>query len=129
MVYNPLRTMNPSDEDLTIKSSIWLCSRLMPGKGNNKISFPNFMQINNTGMRTAELADLMLTGLIAMNNSEALINLLSSVSELVFNGLWAINNQPVIGHATAAKGLVAPFNTFNMGYRYKKGFRVTKDVS
>jgi len=129
MEYKPLKTLNPTDEDLTIKSSIWLCSRLMPGKGNNRISFPHFTVINNTGMRTAEFSDFMMTGLIGMANNETLVNLLSSVSSLVFNGIWTINNQPVIGHATNTKGLVAPFNTFNMGYRYKKGWRPLKDVN
>ena len=126
MEYNTLKTMNPTDDDLTIKSSIWLCSRLMPGKGNNKISFPHFNIINNTGMRSVDFTDLMITGLIAMNNNETLVNLLSSVSSLIYTGLWSINNQPVIGHATIAKGLTAPFNTFNMGYRYKRGWRPVK---
>ena len=123
MEYRLLVRHNPTDENLTKDSSVWLASRIMPGKGNDKISFSHFLEINETGMRTADFDDLKINGLIAMNDDEKLINVQPSASSLVFNGLWTINNQPVIGHATVTKGLVAPFNTFNMGYRYKRGWR------
>ena len=129
MEYKQLVRNNPTDENLTKDSSIWLASRIMPGRGNNKISFPHFLIINNTGMRTADFSDFDITGLIGMNNNEKLINLSSSVLLLVFNGIWTINNQPVIGYSTITNGLVIPFNTHNIGYRYKKGWRPTKDVN
>jgi hypothetical protein len=123
MEYKPLKTMNPSDTDLTVNSSIWLASRIMPGKGNGKISFTHYRIINNAGARTAELSDLCLGGMIAMDDDEGFIDLEASAGALAWNGCWTVNGLPVIGHADAALGLVAPFNTFNAGYRYKRSWR------
>ena len=120
MEYKPLVTMNPSDEDLTINSSVWLASRLMPGKGNEKVSFPHFKLINDAGMRTVDNDDLQ-DGLIGMDDDEQIIDLTDEAESLEFKGCWTINEQTIIGHCD--NGLVAPFNTFNMGYRYKLGWR------
>jgi hypothetical protein len=95
----------------------------MPAKGNELISFPHYRVINETGMRTAEYNDLKIPGLIAMNDNEKLINLQTSADQLEWKGLWTIDGQPVIGHCTNEEGLTAPFNTFNVGYRYKRGWR------
>jgi hypothetical protein len=126
MEYAPLKTINPTDIDLTVNSSIWLAGRIMPGKGNGKISFPHYKVINEAGARTAELSDLNMAGMIGMNDGEELVNLQASAGSLVWRGCWMVNEQAVIGHATAAQGLVAPFNTFNAGYRYKRGWRPSR---
>jgi hypothetical protein len=131
MNYNPLKTINPFDTDLTVNSSLWLASRIMPGKGYGKISFTHYKIINDTGARTAELSDFKITelflnhvqGLIGITNAESLIDLQPSISSLSWKGCWTVNEQAIIGHATAAQGLVAPFNSFNVGYRYKRGWR------
>ena len=42
MEYKPLKTMNPTLDDVTVKSSEWLAARgIMPGKGNELISIPH----------------------------------------------------------------------------------------
>ena len=123
MEYYPLKTINPGYEDITVKSSIWLCSRLMPGRGNELVSFPHFRNIRNTGMRSALLTELRLAGLIGLTDNGTLVNLLAGVPSLIYRGLWTINELPIVGQATIANGLVAPFNTFNMGYRYRRGWR------
>ena len=123
MKYNPLKTMNPTDEDLTLNSSVWLASRLMPGRGHNRVSFPHFKIINNAAMRTCFNSTLMTTGLLAMTGAETVANLQASAGSMVWRGCWGINEQPVIGHCTQAQGLAAPINTFNAGYRYRRGWR------
>jgi len=127
MEYNKQRTMNPTDDDLTIKSSIWLASRIMPGKGNKKISFTHFKVINDTGARTADFADFNFTGMAAINNNENIV--MQEPTNLIYKGCWTVFDFAVIGHSIATKGLVTPFNTFNVGYRYKRGWRAQKDVN
>jgi len=126
MNYEKLKTINPSIEDVTIKSSIWLASRLMPAKGHELISFPHFRTINKTAMRICNFSDLNINGLLGMNDSEAIINLESSASNLVWNGCWAISNQTIIGRGHSSFGLVCPFNTFNVGIKYKNGWRPSR---
>ena len=123
MDYAPLQRINPSQIDVTVNSSIWFCSRLKPGKGNSLISFPHYRQINNRGMRTCNNADLMIGGLLGMNDNEQIINLESSAGSLSWKGLWTINNQPIIGRGHSTAGLVCPMNTHNAGRRYKLGWR------
>ena len=123
MEYKPLQTMNPANADLTVNHSIWLCSRLMPGKGNLKSSFPHYRVINNTGMR---LGDIYLDGIIAMNDSEDLIDVMGNIYDIEWKGIWTSNNQPIIGECSNAKGLITPFNMFNVGYRYKQNWRPRK---
>jgi hypothetical protein len=124
MEYAPLKTMNPSLDDITINSSAWLSARgIMPGKGNENVSVPHFLIQNSASARTVNFSDLYLDGLLGLDSSQTIINLSGSVGSLTWNGCWAINNQVIIGHCTIQKGIVAPFNTFNMGYRYKLGWR------
>jgi hypothetical protein len=127
MEYKQLVRNNPTDENLTKDSSIWLASRIMPGKGNKLISFPHFLVINNAGARTCLNSDLMINGMIGMADNETFSTI--SAASLVWKGCWTVNNQTVIGHCTNAKGLVSPFNAFNVGYRYKRGWRPSKNVN
>jgi len=126
MEYKLLIRNNPTDENLTKDSSIWLSSRIMPSKGNSLISFPHFLVIDDTGARTCSNSDLLIDGMIGMADNETFATM--SASLLVWRGCWAVNNQCIIGHCTNTKGLVSPFNTFNVGYRYKRGWRPTKNV-
>ena len=123
MKYNPLKTMNPTDEDLTLNSSVWFASRLMPGRGHNRVSFPHFRILYNAAMRTCFNSALITTGLLAMTDAEAIANLQASAGAMDWRGCWGINEQPVIGHCTQAQGLAAPMNTFYAGYRYRRGWR------
>ena len=128
MEYNPLKTMNPTDEDLTLNSSVWLTSRLMPGKGNNnKISFPDFRIRHNAAMRTVPNFNAF-NGLAAMHNDEAIFDATTYINHygLGWAGMWSSNFQPIIGHCTQAQGLIAPMNTFNIGYRYRRGWRPSR---
>jgi len=120
MDYEKPTTFNPSIEDVTVKSSIWLASRLMPAKGHEKISFPHFRIVNNTGMRTADFTDLNIDALLGINDSEAVVDFESSTASLTWRGCWTINNNSIIGRGHNSFNLVCPFNTFNVGYRYKK---------
>ena len=126
MQYNPLKTLNPSDEDMTANSSIWLCSRIMPGRGNDKISFPHFRILFNTGARVCDFSDLMINGIMGINDSGDMTNMSSQTSVLEYKGLWTIHNKAVIGECSSSSGLVFPFNTFNIGQRYKNGWRASR---
>jgi hypothetical protein len=126
MEYNPLVTLNPTDKDLTLNSSKWIASRIAPGKGNELISFADNKIQNNAVARTCLNSDLLTTALLGMNNADNIVNLESYATSLLWQGIWIINNQPVIGRCHSNYGLVAPLNTFNAGYRYKKGWRPSR---
>jgi len=126
MEYNPLVTLNPNDNDLTVKSSVWIASRISPSKGKNLISFPDNKITGNASAYTCLNNDLLVTALLGMNNNKNIINLDNNISSLLYKGIWTINNQPVIGRCHATYGITAPFNLFNVGYRYKKGWRVNR---
>ena len=125
MTYSPLRTINPSAADVTVNSSLWLASRLMPGKGNALCSFPHYRNIGNAGMRTCANNDLTTAALLGMSDSQTIVNLENSAGSLAWRGLWTISSQTVIGRGHAA-GLVCPLNSYNVGYRYKRGWRPAK---
>ena len=128
MEYNPLNTVNPTAQDITEKSSVWIASRIMPGKGNSKISFSFINQINNGAAFTCTGNDLYLMGLIGMSAAMSPIVLHNgnpaTSASIAYKGVWVgTNDEPVIGVCSSFTGLAAPFNSFNMGYRYKKGWR------
>jgi len=126
MEYSPLKTFNPSIDDVTIKSSIWLSSRLMPAKGHTKISFPHFRIVGNTAMRTGDFSDFNTAALLGINDSNSVINFESSAGSLAWKGCWSINSNAVIGRGHATLGLICPLSTFNAGYRYKRGWRPSR---
>jgi hypothetical protein len=121
MEYKPLKTMNPSDIDLTVNSSnFFACRGLMPGKGNSKISVPHYIE-GDGAMKTLDFSDVYLDSLNGIDDTGA-IKIMTAAS-IVWRGLWAQDNIAGIGHCTSALGLVMPLNTFNSGYRYKRGWR------
>ena len=127
MEYKPLKTMNPADTDLTLNSSIWLASRLMPGKGTSTdssiVCVPDFNVTNGQSMRTCENNDLMSDNLLGIQTSDnTIVNYEGNASSIVWRGCWVSGTSPLIGRGSAY-GLICPFNTFNVGYRYKKGWR------
>jgi len=123
MQYNPLTTLNPAQEDVTRNSSIWLASRISPAKGDELCCFPDNKVLNDAAARTVSNDSLRTTALLGMDNSQNIINLESQAASLVWQGCWIINNQPVIGRGHAAHGLVAALNTYNIGLRYRRGWR------
>jgi len=123
MEYNTLKTINPTLDDVTLNSSIWLCSRLMPALGHENVSFPHYRIINNNAMRTADFTDLQITALLGMDDNETIVNLESGAGSLSYNGCWTVNNNTVIGRGHSSYGLICPFNTYNVGYRYKRNWR------
>ena len=125
MEYNPLATLNPTQEDVTRNSSIWLASRIAPAKGDELCCFSDNKVLNNASARTIDNSALRIAALLGMNNSQNIINLESQAASLVWQGCWIINNQPVIGRGHAAHGLVAALNTYNIGLRYRRGWRPT----
>ena len=128
MQYKPLRTMNPTEEDMTRNSSIWLSSRIMPGIGNDKVSFPSFREINNSGARIGDLWDFEAqTGLVSVTDSGAISNVENATNSLEYRGHWVINNNAVVGRCQGGVGLTCPFNTFNVGQKYKNGWRPQKN--
>jgi len=140
MEYSPLKTLNPSDEDLTIKSSHWIRSRLMPGRGFAGVSFPT-IQHNDQEllMVTSELSSLNVApGLYVFVIVSAGIGGIfpvpqANIPTMQWNGLWVSSptagmppNSPIIGGCIPSGGLVTPFNTFNIGYRYRRGWRPSR---
>jgi hypothetical protein len=119
MLYEPLKTMNPSQEDVTIKSSKWLAVRgIMPGKGKAGVSFPDFMN----GVKTCPVSDLTTAALLSISSSNVVTNIESSAGSMIWNGCWMYNNVSVICRGGAAGG-ITPINKFNVGQQYKKGWR------
>ena len=123
MQYNPLTTLNPTQEDVTRNSSIWLASRISPAKGDELCCFPDNKVLNDAAARTVSNDSLRTTALLGMNNAQNIINLESQAGSLLWQGCWVINGQPVIGRGHATHGLVAALNTFNAGLRYRRGWR------
>jgi len=123
MQYNPLAILNPTQEDVTRNSSIWLASRIAPAKGDELCCFPDNKILDNAAARTISNSSLRTAALLGMNNSQNIINVESLAASLLWQGCWAINNQPVIGMGHAAHGLVAALNTYNVGLRYRRGWR------
>jgi len=122
----PVRN-NPTDENLTKDSSIWLASRIMPGKGSDLISFSNYVIQNEAATWTCNNNDLMINALLGLSaDTLSIINLDNNISSLSWNGCWTINQQAVIGKGHSSLGLVCPFNSFNVGYQYKKGWRPSR---
>ena len=126
MEYKLLRRINPTDEDLTAASSIWLASRIMPGKGNTLVSFPHFRIINNAAARTGAFSSFNTAALLAMNDNAAIVNVESAARNIVWRGCWVEGNRTVIGRGHASLGLICPLNTFNVGYRYRRGWRANR---
>ena len=112
---------------MTQGSSAWLASRLVPARTvNGRTVWIDNKIINNNVSRTissAHLGSAHGTALLGMDASQNIINLAASAASLVWRGLWVINNQPIIGENRATTGLIVPFNTFNVGYRYRRGWR------
>ena len=127
MQYAPLIRFNPTLSNINADSSAWLCSRLMVGRGRLGVSVPDYQTINGISMRHVESVDIRnaIQGLLAVNpNTNLIVTLGSSgISGMVYKGLWVANdNHPVIGMSNAT-GLTTPFNTYNVGLRYKNGWR------
>ena len=125
MQYNVLVRNNPTGTNLTQASSQWLASRLMPGKGTSTdtslICVPSFTVTNGIAMRTCENGDVKTAALLGINSSANTAgNYESSAGSIVWRGCWMSGNNPLIGRGHASLGLTCPFNTFNVGYRYKK---------
>ena len=131
MNYVPLIRNNPTDADLTIGSSQWLSSRLMVGKGtstsNSKICVPSFNLVNNISMRIIDNSDMMDSNLLGIQVSNNTIQNYENVaSTIVWQGCWTSSENPIIGKGHSSYGLVCPFNTFNVGFRYKRGWRPSR---
>lgn len=129
MEYKQLIRNNPTDENLTKDHSIWLASRIMPGKGNDFCSFCHYQIINNAATWICENSDLMNDALLGMNSMGEIINMENNVDLLIWNGCWTINDQPVIGRGNINRGLTTPLNTHNVGRKYKENWRAIKDAS
>lgn len=127
MEYNALNILNPTDDDIKNKSSIWLASRIAPGKGNVLISFPDWRNnsTHNGAAMTCLNSDLMTTALLG-SAGNAIVNLESSAGSLIWKGIWTINDQVIIGRGQVSLGLICPLNTYNVGYRYKRGWRPSR---
>lgn len=121
--------MNPNDNDLTEGSSRWLASRIMPGRGAAGISFSSFISLRNRGARNCLNSDLMTSELLGLNSSdESIVSWESVKTNLMWRGLWTVANYPVIGRGHTTYGLTVPFNSFNVGYRYRTGWIPKKEA-
>ena len=58
MTHEPLRRMNPTDDDLTRASSVWTASRLMLGLGAAGVGFPHHRTVNDAAARSCGRPDL-----------------------------------------------------------------------
>jgi len=126
MIYKPLRTINPSDIDVTERSSAWLAARgLMPARGREGNCFPHHLIEDGAAMRTCPDSSLSKNGLVILNgNGDAAVS--NAIGSLKWRGCWTIDERPVIGHCTAGGYLRAPFSSFNVGYRYRQGWKPKK---
>ena len=125
MEYNLLVRNNPTGANLTQGSSQWLASRIMPGKGTSTdislICIPDFNVTDGAAMRTCANGDVKIAALLGINPSNnTIVNYESNASSIVWRGCWVSGNSPLIGRGHATLGLICPFNTFNVGYRYSK---------
>jgi len=125
MVYEPLQALNPTVDDITVKSSNWLASRIMPGKGNDFITSPS-----GFGAMSIGKDDVKQNGMIMIVNSNTVTTISNeAMPSIEWGGAWTTSRTFLLGHCSATKGLVAPLNTFNAGYRYRMGWRPKKDVN
>ena len=128
MTYQPLVQFNPTQDDVTINSSYWLASRLNVGMGITKICFPFYLSQNNAAMRVISISDIVPTNdnyLIQIDTAPSnpvKSNILSSAyaTNLEWKGCWTLNGKAIIGHVHTS---FMPFNKYNIGYRYKRGWR------
>ena len=121
MTYSQLRATNPSDDDLTRASSIWMASRVPSGRGAAGAAVPHFRDVGGSAMRALENGDLRAAGLLAANDAGAVVEARSDA--LAWRGLWAAGIDAAIGRGHPAHGLVFPLSTFNAGYRCRGGWR------
>lgn len=130
MEYEPLVQFNPTEENITGDSSVWLAARgLMPSRVGNNVACPHFQMYDDMAMRTIQNDELLYPiangqGLIGLTNGGAgiLSDQESNYADLEWSGIWQVNGEASLGCADNS-GLIAPFNTFNAGYRYKDGWR------
>jgi len=120
----PIR-FNPNDDHLTEGASKWIASRIMPGKGNAGNSFV-WHRISDLGgfahtFTTSDMTDF--TGTAGYDNGDGVFGFDDLDEDLEWTGYWSRYGEPMIGHAVSGLGIVAPFNSFNAGYRYKGGWR------
>ena len=130
MEYQPLKQFNPSETDVTRNSSVFFAQRgLMPGKGNSSVSFPNNKVIGYSAMRTMDFSAVFFNGLIGVNSFNTVVA--DSPQSLTWQGCWlgSGGDAVIVGHCSANRGLIAPFNMFGIGKRYKKNWRPDRDVS
>jgi len=126
MRYAPLRTMNPTDNDLTVASSIWLASRIPAVMGAWGGALPNFRVVGDSAMRTFDSGDFLANGMQAVGDANIIVNRESTASQLIWRGLWADGNYIVVGRGHSQLGLICPFNGYNVGYRYRNGWRTQR---
>lgn len=125
MEYKPLQTMNPTQDDVSVKSSNWLMSRIMPGKGNGFITSPS-----GSGALSIGENDAKLSGMVMIADSSTVTTITNeAMPSIEWKGAWLASAYFLLGHCSATKGLAAPLNTFNAGYRYKRGWRPKKDAN
>jgi len=123
MTNEPLRRMNPTDDDLTRASSIWTASRAAVGRGSASASFPHFRIVGDAAARTIENGDLRTSALLAVDDAGAVVNREAQAASMAWRGLWASGNDAALGRGHATHGLTCPLNTFNAGHRYRNNWR------
>ena len=136
MNFRALVRLNPNQTEITRYSSQFIMQRgIKPGKGNRGYSIPQFITTaDNITTRTADLSDIntyssvQLIGLVWRSASDISLSVLLSAQALNYkSGLWVIrDNTGVDRHGVGVigpSGLMATFNTFNAGYRWKRGER------
>ena len=126
MEYKPLNQFNPTGEDVTANSSAFFSARgLMPARGSDPemVCCPHFQLVHGDMPMRVMRNDALLhiDGLAGLSNGNEVIEL--EPKNLSWSGIWQADGQAAIGHADEGMGLTAPFGTFNMGYRYKQGWR------
>jgi len=132
MIYALPNRMNPSMTDVTVGSSTWLASRVRPGRNAAGVSFTHHLVTNGAAARVSPLSDFTGIGsglavCVAITNAIRAANV-TETNGLEWTGCWTTGGGLIaIGHAEPAHGLVAPFNTFNIGYRYRnRGWRPSR---
>ena len=126
MLYRLPVRINPTLDDVTAGSSAWIASRIRPGRGVLGVSLSHHRIVGNAAARIATTgpatAGLMC---VTVANNTFRNATLAEIQRLEWNGIWTIasQTQAAVGHNMPALGLVAPLNTFNMGYRYRRGWR------
>jgi hypothetical protein len=131
MAYRPLVQFNPTQENISSDCSIWLSARgLMPGVGNNGlITVPDFNGAaytiaNQDAMGIDNAYDIRV---VAISTAGAVISYSAdNVQSMSWKGCWEVSNNRLAGQRTRAGGIICPFNNFNAGYQYKKGWRPSR---